>query len=518
MFLNVLIFLLTLVPLASIFLSSGDMWDGVLMSHSAEIGVHDGVRQTFIESNYFAQFLLFKVVAELGKWLRFEYYSINKVILITIFLCIFQLLRQLSKIIVSPMQDSGKVAVLIFASLPIWSVTLSSVVTFHVLALLVGLAGVVLAHNRNGLYKSIGFIACIFSYTINSMLVFLPCLSLAIDNSINEGERHRLIKISWITIYILLSAIAYFMAFRSYHPPYGLYENYNNFIQLSTQGFFDFIYAFLRTSTLVIPLFIGFTYTFFSERRNNPFRFLYFRSRLLTIKHLCLLILIGASIFPYAAVGKYTSIWEIYDWSGRHAFLLAVSASIYTAYIFTEFSNGPGTPKRMRNILVLLVLPLVIYFPFVAYSYALKENRLIFDKVMVKELNRELGSQVLRTNMILQVKISGDVPKPLPRYYEWQHMLYRATGTTLVWWDGDADLESPSSLRCIAIKAKHGAPRFIYEPNPDLPYVLQRGTLKISGFDGPTNTFMNVLKGGSGNVTLSFQKPSEIRPPKCNLD
>lgn len=73
-----------------------------------------------------------------------------------------------------------------------------------------------------------------------------------------------------------------------------------------------------------------------------------------------ILLLFISSIFPYMAVGKYTFITEVTNWTYRQALLLSIPYSIITMILFTNFLNI--FKIFYFNSLVKLTLIIVIYF------------------------------------------------------------------------------------------------------------------------------------------------------------
>jgi hypothetical protein len=204
---------------------------------------------------------------------------------------------------------------------------------------------------------------------------------------------------------------------------------------------------------------------------------------------LWLVILFGAALFPYSVVGKYSALWSIGDWNGRHAILIAFPASLFTGLCF-QFLFDYFTSKLVRNfILVCGLIILFLQLTLLSAGLIQKLNRQIF----VTQLESLIHINQNKLSPGLLEIVGNDFPTPKFREYEANFLMFAATGKP-DWWTRIGSHKSKIfTIPCYIKSNQDYQIKYIYDYKPE--HDGNHTIIEISsiGFSGYVNAFRNVI-------------------------
>jgi hypothetical protein len=507
------------VTLPTLLLPS-DVWDGVMIEYASEIKEYKGLKSWFFESTWYLQYYFVFSIIWMSELLKISYKNLNA---ITTFIIMAILLREV--LIFSEKQIglnklSVQMTLMLAATFPAWSALLSSVLTFHLCCIAVGMLGIRAVHESLRTKKIIGFVLIFFAYSLQSQLVFLPTLSYVYDYFNKKSLRIFIPNPSIETILVFFLAGVFYYCVRVLYPPAGIFENYQTIIISSLAGLFPFILRGLHFLTYIIPISVGiFLYeisviTFREELKNwtelkknqkkYPRHILYW-----------ILLMFLAGAFPYMAVGKSSIIWDVNDWNLRQAFLLVIPTSIL-APLMLELLPELVEKKLSKNLIIAIACfliainsSLLLFGIFAKYSRQSFFNQL---QEIIKEKESELYPGLLQI-------IVNDPPPTVFEYDEANFMMYKATGKSL-WWARISDQIDPKFvIPCFVTKDTVYQKQHLYEPetvNVKYHTIL---TVHANGFSGYTNLIknsFNINKQASIKVvSIQSMKLAGSSPSDC---
>jgi hypothetical protein len=409
---------------------SHDMWDGTILEYAKLKEDYTGIKILFYETNLYLGYYFTIIIIYFSDLLSLSFKDSN-----AFFLLIFGFFFIRENCILAERQIKLRKFFIFFvgclsATFPAWENLLTTSVSFQFFCITLGLFSIRIIHNNSKLLKLLGFFFLVFSYTLQSLLVFLPILSLMYD-LLKKNSNFKYPSAE--TILIFLIAILFFLIFNVFYPPSGLYVGYNDLNIKNISDLFLLIYHTLRSSTYLLPLFlIIFVISIFirTVSKNK----LKFNTKNRTKRHIlkCLIVLFllfFAGAFPYAAVLKSSILWQVDGWSGRHAFLLAVPTSLLSALCLEILYYN--ILRRSKKFIIILgaAIVLLINFGVLMSGVFYNSNRQIFLLKL---------EYIIKTNInsikpgLLQI-IGNGIPGPVLASYEINYLMYKITGKT-DWW------------------------------------------------------------------------------------
>jgi hypothetical protein len=414
-----------------LFRSKIDMWDGTIISYAAKTGDFEGIKHWFFDSNYQIQYFLIRLTAGIAEFLGVSFHTFNILIILFALCVVISQTKVLACKIFGLSREFSIFAACLVAVMPVWNTLVSSVLTYHVLALGLGLFGFKLLLDKSKTLNACGLLFCGISFQLNSMLLFLPSLALVAFLTRTEAENKK-IRLQHTGILLALATL-YFTLIRTFHPPTGEFVGYNGFvtpfnIDWFTTSLID-IKGFL--TFLVIPILVLLIFTPLIVSRSKS----QLKDRMLATarnkRNYMLIALMIFSVIPYLAVGKHANIRDFTDWSGRQGFTLVVPLAIFTASMLETFIG----PKDSAFVTTDKWLVFTAFFSLISISsilvlgLATKINRQDFEFDLRSELTDRVAEPAPGT-----LQIIGDgIPGPIFRGFESNFLLFETYGK-IVWW------------------------------------------------------------------------------------
>ena len=456
-----------------------DLWDGVIIDFNLSQHRLPVLQDWFYSSGWELQYLLLKSQYHLAALLNVPTRNLilicSSIALISLAIEVYILSKKFFKIERHGAVFSG-ILLLVF---PTWNVLASSVMNIHIICLYLGMLGTRLFFTRNLFRKILAVFLILASFQLNSLILFIPTLIIAIHKMNQSYNKQRTFKTDVFLISLL--SFSYFIFMRIFNPNYGLYANYNHFVlPTSVSGLKNYILnTFSFTSFLIVPAFaLILSLFFFSKSRN-----INLSSTSSANPYLWLITLCVAASFPYIVVGKSTNLFEFEDWTQRQSFLLIIPISILTSLIVSDFTKNMKSKwevqKKFTIFLLVGLIPLVLLFS----GFSVKLSRQGFERELVSALR---NYPIHPSPGIFQINGSG-IPGPDFRNYESNYLLFRAYSRAS-WWslvqeDRSELFNYPSWLN------SKNASRYVFEPtNSSCSSSL---VIHAVGFDKP---IISVLK------------------------
>jgi hypothetical protein len=416
------LFLLVLAPILS---SQSDFWDGVIIEYSSIIKNYTGIYNWATESTWFLQYWLSLAIILGSDLLNISYLNLN-FLLVTLMFCI--LLRELM-ILANLAKINGFwlfFCSLIFISFPIWHNFLSSVLTFHLFCYSLGVLSIRLIHSNMRIMNSVGWFLLIPCITFQSLIIFLPCLSIIHDFFIYLNNKTSSKNfISKKTIFVFLIGFIVLFLIRNYLSPSGIYQNYYSFILNDFNNWKLILNIILGIFSFFIPLIvIIFLLIFFNlkqlKAKSNIKKFT--RSSEYIIQVLLIILLICSAFLPYLAAGKFVYLASVFDWNGRHAILLSLPISLLSTVLCKEFVK-----QEKQKIFLFSII--FVNSAFLATGFIEKLNRQHFEKYLSQAI---IEKKDKISSGLIQI-IGDDIPGPVFRNFEANFLLYKIYGKSNKW-------------------------------------------------------------------------------------
>lgn len=513
----VLFFLFVTIPMLYL---PRDMWDGTIIEYASLKYDFSGLKSYFMESNWFLQYPLSVAIIEISKILDMSYKNLNALVVFILMLIFLRETLLLAERQFRLSKLNSYFTIALVATFSTWGVLLSSIMTLHLACMAIGLLSVRMIHNKNLMPTSIGLIALVISLNLQSLLVFLPVLSFIYDLSERNQVRHSwLVKPTKQTVLIFFTCVIYFTVIRLFFPPTGLYENYNsidisNFDELTKVAF-----SSLAMITFLLPIFLIvvciYILSFIVEKKTIKS---INKENIPTAKQIAwLLLLFCSGLFPYAAVGKFSTLWGIGDWGSRQAFLIVLPTCLFTVLCLQSLYNKFSSGLIKRCVLIGAAVIFLFHMMLLTIDIKHKSNRQMF--VTQLEDLIQANEEKLRPG-ILEI-IGVNLPTPQFRPYEANFLMYSATGKANWWTRIGKDEDKNFTIPCYLKEIKNYQIKFIY--NYDLKHENNHTVfeIKASGFRGRLNLVQSLLGINSpGEIDLIriYTKPVEqdLQGKNCN--
>ena len=324
-----------------------DMWDGVIVQFAGETQNYLGIDSYFKESTWFLQYWLSLGLYEASDFLSLTYYQANTLLVAISLLTLLGETQILATKRLGLNKGWSIVGVSLLATSPTWGVLLSSIMTFHLVCLTLGMMAVRLMHQTK-LGLNVLDLALLFPvYNFPSLLAFLPLLSYLYDlTDPNLEDDTKIVRISRRTLVTsVMAGIVYYVT-QVMLGPYGIYENYNHIVTFDFSGIVLVVKLSLKSMTFFLPILvvlcgltIAWMYLQAFDKKGIPVQAPLEMSGAQSRVLLGLILLSIAAFSTYTLVGKSVAIWAMADWDGRQALLLAVPVSLLGALMLQMFSR-----------------------------------------------------------------------------------------------------------------------------------------------------------------------------------
>ena len=372
------------------------------------------------------------------------------------------------------------IAGVIVPVVPVWNVALSSAMVSQIFYIMIGMAGLQLFLSGRRLLQVLGYIFCVISFELPTLILFLTAMSWAADLGGNKLK----IFCSFRTVMLGLSGISYFAIQRIFNTPYGEYSNYNRFelynIPLGLAGFGTYllvpIYVFLFSALVSIGKLSG------NKNSSKMMSWL--------APYLILGLLFVTTFLPHLAVGKTTILWDVWDWNSRFTLVLSIPLAIITTRIMIDFS--PRISNKFRKAwVVFLAIGFICLSSFSLATFAYKINQQVFSNQLVSTLRAEV-KYLSPGKVILE---GQGIPGPRYRSYEGNFLFQEAFGTP-AWWVGINQSYPEPRWRL-------GSQYNFYEVYfPSAHPCNSELQIKVSGYSSVSDIFLNAFGADHGQKVI----------------
>ena len=347
-----------------------DFWDGDAIEYAINIQNLDGLKYWLFSSGWHLQYYFIFIENSLSSITGINFKFIDDLIN---FFSIFIIFKESNILVKNLFPEFSNDRIILFNIIlllsPIWSLLLSSILSFHFFSLALFLYSIrKFNNNNNNLYLLLIFL----SFGLKSLLFFGP-----LYNYFVFGRNYRK------SLNILLLAIFYFLIITLFLPNSGefLVENYNDF-DLNIYSIFTNFFKFF---SFIFPVLL----LIFKKFRES-----------ISLKSIELSILLYLiAITPYVLVGKSTFLLSFHHWELRQSLLIIfIIPLIYSLVIY-------------KNKLFIIVF-FIVYPLFTFYGYAIKINNHIFENDLLIELKKNelisnYGIVNLSTDFSTRLKLSS---------------------------------------------------------------------------------------------------------------
>jgi len=422
----VLVLLFVGLPLQ---IATRPMWDGVIAAYAADTGNIEGL--TYIADAGglklavgFAESLII-----IGDITGLGFHLVNDLVSIASLLLLVHEVRLFAKNILGFTVNWSILSASLVAVFPIWHVLLTSAVTYYIFALALGLLAVRFIQQPNKAFQVFGLVAALLSFGFSSMLVVIPMLSFVSD--VLKKDDHREIALRWPSLptwVLFSSSMLFFLVQRTFNAPTGAFSGYNSLLSpFILNSYYEVALGLVNFfSYLVFPA-AGITVAISLLNLSKPRTLFLVHSDFDAVRNRAIVVLLVASILPYLAVGKSSSIIP-FDWSQRHAFVLAPAISFFTVVLLLSLFGPKLKPDlTVRRVAALSIgVVLMLQIGALTVGFISKMNHQTFEN----NLEQVLTSLNPRPpEGVLQVVVEGMPWKTQFSDYDANYLLYTATGS-----------------------------------------------------------------------------------------
>lgn len=403
-----------------IFISTRDMWDGVILSYANEIRDYSAIKIWFFESSWFLQYYFTVCLGWISNTLTFSYRITNNIVQI---ICLIFIAYIFGEILTKHFRYSYSkkiFCILFFLSFPIWHLSLTSNFTIYIFCTFIGISVIYLFLDNKKFKKIIALILMPFSFQLNSLLIFIPLFLYSTD----AYKSRKFYPSKSIQLVFLISGLFLFIRIFIFKP-YGLYSGYNSIIDFSDIGQIKLlILNIFFFTTYLIPTIVVFFIAIIIIKGIK------IGDLLLKPEFIFSFILIFIGIIPYVMTGHGNAIYSVTDWDGRQAILLSFGAAIFateTLFYFFEFSKKDlgWDAKIFYPMIMFFVLTPNIFL--LSTGYITKINRLRFEEILIAELKNK--KTLIPTGVVEIITEYQLIPHM--RSYEVNYLLYSALGSIM---------------------------------------------------------------------------------------
>lgn len=339
-----------------LYLLQRDMYDGVPLAFAYEHKLYDGFREWQLGSAWHLAYVFHMALFHIAQWLDVPRILVVKFALLGAFVGLyFQYRWYLATLFRLQPGEARAFAFLasLFVSPQIYAASLGIMLPFFIWA---GLAGYrLLRHPRLPLNLA-GLLLVLVSFQLNSMLVFVLALHVALVAAQGRVDRRE-----WVLLAVLAtSAVGFFLARKFVFPPSGPYAGYNA-LRLPTS--LDSLRAVARASLMyltwmIIPL-SALVLSLGWLRLRGQWRFNGWprgaQARLWLTRAGIAVFLFAAGAFPYAMVAK-----------GAPLFTATALGNGVTEQALRQAWSGPLAPgfsltSGRQGVLLMLSVAMLLY-------------------------------------------------------------------------------------------------------------------------------------------------------------
>jgi hypothetical protein len=404
-----LLWVVTLLVLAPIWLVQRDIWDGVIGAYGLERHDFSGIYHWLVPSNWGLLYLMLRGIEFLSAATAVPPWIWVKLILCASLIALAREARLLCDRVLGWSERDSRFAELVALCFPCWYLLYGS--TFIYLVFIwCGFAGHRLMHEGAGaLRRAAGYALVLLSFQVNSNFVMICAL---------EGMRwiHRGNNQAWRwgrTALVVGSAVAAYLSLRLIWTPTGPYVGYNNLVwPFSRQGMLTWIRAAAMALTWIPLVVAPAAVAWLAVRRTESQVGAAPQDRFIPREAATVGLLLAGALFAYLAVGKGAPLFVLQlpegwlgtgthlgkvargwlyttadGWSMRNAFLLSVPAAI--AIVWLVRVALAGRQRQDAGWRAALAAALIVNLAWLAEGHATKLLRFAQEKAIVRALQAQ---------------------------------------------------------------------------------------------------------------------------------
>lgn len=383
-----------------------DFWDGTRIAFAQETNDFSFVKDWFfsasVETQYFQEYAVnkFSDLININPLIFEHFLVVIAVSLLTreVIICGYKYF-QLEN-------EDTLIAALIISIFPAWSLTVSSVLTFYMTALAVGILSCRGIFAQKVTIKILSFFGLIYSFDYGVMLLLCPTLISCYFLILYQMKFN--LKNLFFLLFGWILSFTYKLLQIFYAPPSGLMTSYNSIkfpikfetIQVLFLGIKSYSSFILIPILVLLPLYL---YSFTVQKKID------LESSHLVIdirKRIGVVLVLLSSILPYLAVGKSTSLFWIDFWTGRHSFALVFPIALFSSLNYSFYKNLLKPNLNYLNIIFISTI-LIVFILLTSLLFRDLNNKFVemqFRKGIISTLQN--NTKYLRSG-ILNLKIEG---------------------------------------------------------------------------------------------------------------
>lgn len=413
------------------------IWDGTIIDYSIKNADFSGLKSWLMSSGWDVQYFLIRCEYIISNKLNISFSFLNSFILLISFGIILNEIRIFCQKNLALATNISIMTQIVFSILPIWAVTISTVMTFHVTALAAGIAGCRILSTLTIFNVITGIVLISYASQLSSMIIFLPCYQIAILATNNEFKKFKSHKSMPIIInFVIVLTCFLFKIF--FNKNTGIYKDYNKLIDVvSLHGVATIVSNLINFSSFLLIPFIVLIPSLTANSTEIKVNFL---KSLISMKYRMVLLLLLVSVVPYVLVGKSASLFSYEDWEYRQALILSYPIALLTGllYSLTYKAKAINTNKSLHRILVPSGILCLIFLLALGYGGKIQRGQL--DNALVHALKKNV--EMPKPNRINFISTSD--LHPALRDYESNYISFRAY-KRLNWWTEFKSADEDSS-------------------------------------------------------------------------
>ncbi|MEO0015607.1 MAG: hypothetical protein RL589_88 [Actinomycetota bacterium] len=378
-----ILFAFVAFPLLGLF--HHDFWDGTRIAYARDSNDFSGVRfwlfSASLEGQYFQEYL----VNTVGDFIGLSGLFLDHLLVIFALIVLIREVTIFSRDYLRVRTQLLVIPGIIVAVFPSLSLTVSSVLTFYITSLALGWYTSRKFSSSLGIARILAFLGIIYSFEYAVMILVCPILVLFYSLTKNTIPTKIELKSTWPVVCIFSSALGYKLVMMIFNQPDGPMLGYNAIripntidglsqLAYATKSFSSFLlYPALTIFPLWIYAYLRYDYEFSNQASD-------YQPRLTRVLVVFILI---ASVLPYLAVGKSTSLFWLDFWSGRHSFALIPALAIFSVSVLDWLlCHLGGIPHKnvkfvvISTSLIIVTLSSILLFRVMGTKYLEQQNRL----------------------------------------------------------------------------------------------------------------------------------------------
>lgn len=445
-FWTTLAFVLGVMP---IWLSSVEMWDGVIGSYARESNNWSIIKDWLLDSNWYITYAIFWFAESTHQLIKVPFWALLKFWITLMILGISYEVFRLAKCLFDQKEDVAAWLPAVIFSFPIWYIFFSySSMVGHLTCVWLALIGYRFLYVKKIPAVVFGCVLITVSYQLVSNCAFLIALEMSRwlmrSNSLSCKVSRSMLVVSL--------AVAVFFATRVVWPPEGTYVGYNKLLNpFDVTTWLTYIQKTILWGTwftLLLPLCLAVIWRQKFYRHYKIPGLATLTQHKTTVTGLLLLFL--AVTAPYLAVGLASPLFVINapnsssvsaalssssypisvwygGWGARHMLLFMIVMTIMAGWIVQlskpiTYTNQNTLAKGVHQLFIILV---VFNLSFLLPGHYAKLTRIAQEKTIVELLKKTPELPPGQVDFLLDKKIDFLVSS-----YEANFLLYRAYGGT----------------------------------------------------------------------------------------